>query len=357
MQRSIPSLTRARRVGAAAVAAAAVALFVVGCSSSPAKPSAVPGDKALASILSAAQKEGSLTIYGSPGETGVDAALAEFQQKYGITATYVRLAGTQLESRYAAEKEAGSSTADLIMLNLDAFVPEAIQKKLVTPPADLKIPGYPWKFPSKFLLPDYGTAVVGLGSRGITYNKNFVKDGEITTWSDLLKPKYKGHIGIPNPVSADVYTGHWYTVGQHQKGGAKQFLSAVGEQLAPNAVYAAGAPATAAAGAGEVWMIPMNIASLTKSATDQGAPLGFVIPDKTVADQQVMFANSKPDHPNATKLWVAYMLSQGGSQTMTSANGELSPYDTSKLPKTIWTWPLSLVAEQKANVNHWLTGR
>jgi ABC-type Fe3+ transport system substrate-binding protein len=243
------------------------------------------------------------------------------------------------------------------MLNLDEFAKSATEQGLITPPAKLKIPGYPWDFPSKFLLPDYGTAVIGLQVRGITYNTNFVKDGEIKDWSDLLKPKYKGHIGVPNPMSAAVYIGHWYTIGEHQKGGTQKFLEGVQAQLAPNAIYASGVPASAAVGAGEVWVVPVNIASTTKTVTDQGAPLGFVVPPQTTADQQVLFANSKPENPNAAKLFISYMMSKDGAGTMATNNNETSPFDTAKLPKTLWSWPPELVSKVQSDVNSWLTGR
>lgn len=307
--------------------------------------------------MSAAQQEGSLLVYGSPGEPGLKAAVDAFAQKYGINATYVRLVGGDLESRYSSEKNAGAPTADAIVLNLSAFTPDAIEKGLVTPPAELDIPDYPGDFPEQFLLPEYGTAVVGLQVRGITYNTDFVKEGEIEDWDDLLDPKYKDHIGIPDPASAAVYVGHWYTIGEAQDGGAEEFLTAVGKQLAPNAVYASGVPASSAVGAGEVWIVPMNIASTTKTVTDQGAPLGFVVPDVSAADQQVVFANSEPDHPNAAKLWVSFLMSEEGAKILADNNNETSPFDASSLPTELLTWPIETVDEHKADVVNWLTGR
>jgi iron(III) transport system substrate-binding protein len=295
-------------------------------------------------------------VYGSPGEPGLKAAVDAFSQKYGINASYVRLVGGQLSARYLAEKQSGAATADAILINNATFVTDAEKQGLITPLADLKIPGFPWNFPKKFMMPDEGTAVVGLQVRGITYNTNFVKDGEIKDWSDILKPKYKGHLGIPDPASAAVYVGHWYTVGEHY-GGAETFLKEVRAQLGPNAVYASGVPASAAVGAGEVWIVPMNIASTTKTVTDQGAPLGFVVPKTTTTDEQVVLVNSKPAHPNAAKLFAAFMMSPDGADTMAKNNNETSPFDTAHLPKTLWEWPLSLADEKKADVVNWLTGK
>jgi len=359
MQRRIPENVRTRRLAAIIATTAVTALLAAGCSSSA--PSAPAGNAEeggpLEELVKAAQEEGELVVYGSPGEPGLKAAVETFAKKYGINASYVRLVGGDLESRYASEKEAGAPTADAIVLNLSAFTPDALEKGLVTPPAELDIPGYPGDFPEQFLLPEYDTAVVGLQVRGITYNTNFVKEGEIDEWSDLLDPKYKGHIGVPDPASAAVYVGHWYTIGEEQEGGAETFLTDVGAQLASNAVYASGVPASAAVGAGEVWIVPMNIASTTKTVTDQGAPLEFIVPEVTSADQQVVFANSEPKNPNAAKLWVSFMMSEEGAGAMAENNNETSPFDADSLPDELLSWPIEIVDEQKSNVVTWLTGK
>lgn len=359
MQRRIHTATRVRRIGMFVAATSVMTLVAVGCAASD--PSSQPAGNAeedgpLEELVQGAQEEGSLLVYGSPGEPGLKAAVEAFGQKYGIDASYVRLVGGDLESRYSSEKEAGAPTADAIVLNLSSFTPDALEKGIITPPAELDIPGYPGDFPEQFLLPEYDTAVVGLQVRGITYNTNFVEEGEITDWSDLLDEKYTGHIGIPDPGSAAVYVGHWATIGDVQEGGAEEFLSSVHAQLGPNAIYASGVPASSAVGAGEVWIVPMNIASTTKTVTDQGAPLGFMVPEVTSADQQVLFANSEPEHPNAAKLWVSYLMSEEGAGVMAENNNETSPYDTSNIPSGLLSWPLETVDEQKANVLEWLAG-
>lgn len=327
---------------------------MTGCSASD-SPTEVDGPiETMEDLIAAAQAEGELTVYGSPPEPALMAATEAFSEKYDITVNTIRIVGGEIAARYPAEKSAGAPTADAILLNLATFVPEALEQGIVTAIEDLDIPGYPWDFPEEFLRPEYGTAVVGLQPRGITYNTEFIAEGEITDWDDILDPKYAGHVGVPDPGSAPVYIGHWYTVAE-QFGGAEQFLTSVGGQLAPNAVYASGAPATAAAGAGEVWFIPMNIGGLTKQAVEQGAPLEFVIPPRTTADEQTILVNSDPDHPNAAKLFAAFMMSEEGSLVMAEVGGEMSPFDADNLPE-LWSWPLELADEQRDNVVNWITG-
>jgi iron(III) transport system substrate-binding protein len=306
-------------------------------------------------LITAAKAEGQLTVYGAPPVPAFQAAVDGFTAKYGITVNATRIVSGEIAARYPAEKKAGAPTADVLLMNLATFFPEAVKEGIVTPLQDLNIPGYPWDLPEEFLLPQYGTAVVGLQVRGITINTDFISKDEIKDWDDILDPKYKGHIGIADPGSAPVYIGHWYTIGEHF-GGAESFLKKVGAQLASNGVFASGAPATAATGAGEVWMFPVNINGNTQQAVDEGAPLDFIVPAGTTTDNISLLVNSEPASPNAAKLFVAYMMSEEGAKVLADGAKETSPFDTSSLPKELWSWPLELADEQKDTVIDWLLG-
>jgi iron(III) transport system substrate-binding protein len=336
---------------------AAVALTLAGCSGPAATAPATTessGDP-FEDLVAAAQSEGQLTVYGAPPEPALQAAVDAFTEKYGIAVSSVRIVGGEIAARYPAEKQAGAPTADVLLMNLASFFPQAIEEGIVTPLEDLDIPGYPWELSEEFLRPEYGTAVVGLQVRGITINTDFIDEDEIDDWDDVLDPKYTGHVGIADPGSAPVYIGHWYTVGE-EYGGAEDYLTAVHEQLAPNGVFASGAPATAATGAGEVWMFPMNINGNTQQVVNEGAPLAFVVPDTTTTDEQALLVNNEPKSPNAAKLFVSYMMSEEGSTIMADVGAETSPFNTDSLPGTMLTWPLKLADEQKDNVVSWLLG-
>lgn len=360
MQRRIHSQSLARRLGTSLAAVAAVGLILAGCSSADPTPTSSPGGDAPASdsvdaLIAAAKAEGQLTVYGAPPAPALQAAVDGFSQKYGITVNSVRIVGGEIAARYPAEKKAGAPTADVLLMNYSSFFPQALKEGIVTPLQDLDIPGFPGELPEEYLRPEDGTAVVGLQVRGITINTDFIKEDEIKDWSDVLDPKYKGHVGVADPASAPVYIGHWYTIGE-EMGGAEEYLTAVRDQLASNAVYASGAPATAATGAGEVWMFPMNINGNTQQVVNEGAPLAFVVPDTTTTDEISLLVNDEPQSPNAAKLFAMFMMSEEGSTLLAEGAGEMSPYDTSRLPKKMLSWPIELADEQKDNVVSWLVG-
>lgn len=355
MQWSISKRTITRAIGVLAIASAAV--FTVGCGagtdSAEPNESAPSGPIGIDELVEAAQAEGSLVVYGSPSQVALEAATEAFAEKYGISVQTVRIVGSELIARFAAEKEANASTADAIVQNMSVFYQQAIEEGLVTPLDDLQIDGYPWDMPDEFLRPDDGTAVVMLQIRGITYNTNLVQGSDVpSSWEDVADPKWAGKIGIADPASAPVYIGHWWTISENVSGGT-DLMEAVGD-LNPK-IYASGAPATAAVGAGEIALMPVNIGSLTYEAQRQGAPLEFVIPDGTTADEQALQVNATAANPNAARLFVHFMMTEG-SQIMAEAGNEFSPLNPETLPDELWSWPSSLADEHKDEVVGLLTG-
>lgn len=354
MQWSISEKRRSKLLGAAA-ATAIVALALSGCANGDPEPTSDPNTdiESIEQLIELAQAEGNLVVYGSPSQVALEAATAAFADKYGINVETVRIVGGELVARFGAEKQANAATADAIVQNMSVFYKQAIEEGLTTPLADLDIPGYPWDLPEQFLRPDDGTAVVMLQIRGITYNTELVAPEDVpSTWEEMSDPKWTGRIGIADPASAPVYIGHWWTIAE-RTGGGTDYLAAIGA-MNPS-VYASGAPATAAVGAGEVAIMPVNIGSLTFEAQRQGAPIEFVIPAGTPSDEQALQVNSTAANPNAAKLFVHFMMTEG-SQIMAEAGHEFSPLDPQNLPDEIWAWPIELADERKAEVVNLLTG-
>lgn len=352
MQRRISQHHHVRRAVTGVAVTATAALVITGCGGQGGSEDAAEVST-MDELIEAAQADGELTVYGAPPEPAFQAAVDGFSEKYGISVSSVRIVSGQIAARYPSEKEADAPTADAILMNYSSFFPQAVEDGIVTSIEDLDIPGYPFGLDEQFLKPEDGTATVGLQVRGITVNTDFIDPSEISSWEDILDPKYTGHIGIADPASAPVYIGHWYTIGE-EMGGAEEYLTAVGEQLGDNQIFASGAPATAATGAGENWMFPMNIMGNTQLSIDEGAPLDFVVPDTTTADEMSILVNNEPANPNAARLFAAYMMSEEGAGVLAEGGGETSPYDTANMPENLITWPLEVADEEKDNVVAWL---
>ena len=89
-------------------------------------------DAALDQLIADAQAEGSLVWYSVPAEAIAQAVSDAFEEEYGISVEFQRLASADLSTRYAAEAETGSPVADAIVVSNTPFVIPLVGKRLDT---------------------------------------------------------------------------------------------------------------------------------------------------------------------------------------------------------------------------------
>lgn len=324
------------------VALLATVLTLSACNK-PADPGAVAAPDNLGA---AAKKEGSVTLYSSVEEAASTAFAKAFTDKYGITVDVVRLTSAQLQQRFSAEAQAGAPAADAMLISRTGFTAEGVKNGWLTPLADAGLPDFPGKLDPKFVLAAEGTATAIIQPAGIAYNTNLVPASEAPkTWTDLLNPKWKGKIAIPDPASSASYIGEWLVV---DKASGGDLLTRFGA-LTPKK-YASGVPAAAAVAAGEAAFSVMGLASHIADPKAKGAPIAFVAPDLTSGAEVVPAIAAKAKHPNAARLLVSFALSETGSKTLADAAGAVSPYDTSKLPKQYVSPDLTGATTQQKDV-------
>ncbi|MBI4330264.1 MAG: ABC transporter substrate-binding protein [Chloroflexi bacterium] len=205
-----------------AVAFIVVGLMAVGCVQPPQpSPSSPPQQPAGAltpsprqgweekwnGILAEARKEGSVRVYTLWGpQTRVDLTQA-FNKKYGIDLEFLPFSrGAEQAARVHAEKNGGLFLADIFGSGigtliitmkpqglLDPVRPMLILPEVVDPKA--------WRGGQLPFLDKEELVFVMLGGviRTLVYNADMIKDGEITSYKDLLKPQYKGKIILNDP--------------------------------------------------------------------------------------------------------------------------------------------------------------
>jgi iron(III) transport system substrate-binding protein len=289
------------------------------------------GDNGLDALVAAAKKEGSVTFYSAATENVAKRAADAFQKEYGIKTQYIRFPSQQLQQRYAAEAQSGNFAADLI-LNAGNSIPyaeEGIQKGWIQSISEAKLPVIEsGKFPEKYN--NGPTAVVQIGPWLVTYNTNKVKDADVPKdWNDLLDPKWKGQILIPNPASSDAYVDFWALLLDEYGAGFFDKLRAQEPRH-----YDSGVPAVQALGAGEGAFEVPAVPAQVQATQAQGAPLGTKVIDLTVG-VEIQVALTSPDkakHPNAARLFANYIMSEAGNKILNDDPGSISVYDTSKLP-------------------------
>jgi iron(III) transport system substrate-binding protein len=183
------------------------------------KPTVAPAAPATASsaspewdeLVQHAKTEGELVVFlGRAGSRQLRDAFPAFQQKFGIKVTQVAGSGNENADKVLAERDTGIYTADVWMGGLTTIntrllpknVFEPIEPQFVLPDVKDKaswLKGqYWWGDPDK----KYTFLFSASPSPLISYNTSLVKPDEISSFWDLLDPRWKGKMVSRDPTSA-----------------------------------------------------------------------------------------------------------------------------------------------------------
>ena len=255
-------------------------------------------------IVALAKEEGHVNYYSIMPPAQNDALVAAFNAAYPeIEVVVVRGAG-DLPGRVAAEREANADGADVISLADPAWF--VLNSGDFLTPQGPNIDAFPadhWIEEGKSLNLSYSP----LGF--IIWNTNRVPDG-LETWDDLLDPALKGRIGTREGMTA-TFAGFMDFL-QRNKG--DDYLAAFGQQ--DLRFYNSTVPLTQAVAAGEVWIGNSgNIATLL-SLVEQGAPIDYVYPDPSFANQQAGAAFAYSQRPNAALVFLDFAAGPEGQTAM-----------------------------------------
>lgn len=283
-------------------------------------------------LVKAAKAEGELVVYGSSTDNVLKRVGDAFSAAYGIKHSFVRLSSTPLMQRYSAEAAAGNIAADLLMAagGVQPFAVDGIKKGWLEPVAQAGIPVIrAGIYPAAFNRND--TAIVSILLWAISYNTDKVKGADIPRdWPDLLNPKWKGQILLPEPRSTEAVLDVMTLV--YDKYG-EDFFNRLRAQ-SPR-WYASQVPMLQALGAGEGAIgLPTN-ETAAQLLVAKGSPIGTIAPPVTtgVEMQITLTARGKAKHPNAARLYAHYVLSPEGNKIYNSDPGSYGVYDSGSIPK------------------------
>lgn len=268
--------------------------------------------------LEAAKKEGKLIIYTAVGPAGRRALYQGFRERYGISAEYMAGRTAETFPKLAAERAAGIFLADLYMggstmvwtdMKPRGFV-ESLEPLLLLPevvdPKVWRQGGIPWsdKDRSTFHFADYA-------SGQLLINTQLVKPEELKSYRDMLHPKWKGKIAWNDP-SVSGSGARWFSVmGSAVLGW--DFMRELAQQepiitrdqrLLVEWVAKGKYPIAIGAREDDVMYF-----------VRAGAPLTYATPAEggyRVSGSGVITLISRRPHPNATKVFVNWLLSKEG---------------------------------------------
>lgn len=278
-------------------------------------------------LLEAAKREGTVVVYGSIGSDTGDPLMAAFEKKYGIKVDFFRGSTPAVSERASTEFRAGKPLYDVVLVpsnHMRLLDKQGLFAKYVSPESQY----YDKTLVDPVLGPNYRIIPVG-----IVYNTRAIKEETApASYDDLLDPKWKGKIVLPDP-SAHSLTTNWMAslqlaLGSQEK--AAQWIRALAAQE-PMLVRSMG-PSGRAVASGEKAVgigFPRYVFSLGKD----GAPLDYSRDlSAYVGDGNFAALSSKPPHPNAGKVFIDFLLSAEGATVMANIGGEFVTRENVTLP-------------------------
>ncbi|WP_227471364.1 ABC transporter substrate-binding protein [Paenarthrobacter sp. YJN-5] len=356
-----------------AVAALCGFAALTGCSSSGSEtpnayaaktdiPTAAAMDPA---IVEAANKEGSLLVYGEANEASMKPVLAAFQDQYpGIKTSYISLGGTESFQRYLNEKATGGKTADVIVSLQGANFLDLVKRGDIqdfTPPAAAPLPDFAKLAPGVFAME--------LNPVMALINTTLLPESEQPDSLEALArmsgdPKLAGKI-----VTYDGTTEFGYTVNHAYIAKAGEAGWKILDQLGPNTkVEASAGPMFNKLLQGEYTMSYFQSGAtrpLLTGATAKVLNYRF-FKDGTPFMPRGAGATTGGKSPNAAKVFVNFLIDKAGQTA--GCTGGFAPYldgvdcpvNLAKVTEqlgaeniNIATWDEALINDSPAFKNRW----
>jgi iron(III) transport system substrate-binding protein len=162
------------------------------------------------SLVDAAKKEGAVTVhFAAGGGPPARATLPPIMKnQFGIDMEVIVQPTAEFVSKLQLEQSAGQHTVDVVVSGANTMYGDMYGAKMfqplrpqlfrpdVTNPADWTV-GKMW-----FMDPEeqYILRIANAATGWVAINTSIVKEGELTSWKDLLKPQYKGKIATFDPT-------------------------------------------------------------------------------------------------------------------------------------------------------------
>lgn len=302
-----------------------------------AAPASVPDwQRKWDTVLAEARKEGIVSLYSlwrPPTRTAITSA---FRDKYGIKVEFTPFGrGAELFAKAQAEKRAGLSVVDVFGAGGGTFI--ATMK-----PAEILGPIEPFLLLPEVIDPKFWSggkfpyidkdksaiAMIAAIQRDVVYNTSLVRKGEITSLKDLLNPRYEGKISLNDPTVTGAGNAFMTLAALHiwNVDEAKDFLrQLVSRQKAVVQRDNRLLIEEVARGKYAIAMSPLP--DSIPEMLDVGAPIDVALVKEGVYVTPAagcIAVPLKPAHPNATTLFINWLLSREGQAVFYKSFGNPS---------------------------------
>jgi iron(III) transport system substrate-binding protein len=307
------------------------------CSPSPTTgalpPAAAAADTSWEETVAAAKREGRVMVIGPTGADVQESLIRPFQQRYPeIEVDYVSPPPPQIPPKLLTERSAEKFTTDLVIVGtttivgtlLPANALDPIRPFLAGPDARDESAWLGGKYDFADEAEQYNLVALGRVQVPFVYNPTLVSPQEFTSYQDLLQPKWKGRLAMYDPRAAgaalDIMTFMYSNPGlgkpfleqlfaQEPAIGRedRQLLDWVARGQYPLAIGPSGVIAYELKGRG------LSLELFPGDGLREGS---FV----AASNGTIALVNRAP-HPNATKVYLNFILSREGQEEWSKASG------------------------------------
>jgi iron(III) transport system substrate-binding protein len=270
-----------------------------------------------------ARKEGKVVIYAAVPPQTMKAINDPFEKKFGIRVEYWRASTTGILERALNEWRVGKPGFDVVEGNKGPQLilkGEGVFDKFLPPSAG--------KFPRQFLEADGLLTPWRFNPISVLVNTDSVKKDDMPkTLTDLLLPKWKGKIAIPDPSRHTTTAQFLADLDKYDGIKWREFAKALAQQQ-PILVESF-APIVNTVVRGEA---ALGITYLKYVGQYKG-PIDYLRLNKYLADTNYIGVGKKSANPQAGRLYIDYLCSPEGQKAM-AATGEfvLAPQVAPAIP-------------------------
>lgn len=267
-------------------------------------------------IIDGAKKEGKVIVYSTTDTKAANPVIQDFEKMYpGVKVEYNDMNSTELYSRYLSEQASGSNSGDVVWSSaMDATMKLAVSYAMTYPSVEIShLPDW-----SVWEKKAYGTT---FEPAVFIYNKRLVKSDEAPkTHADFAKLVSGDTARFKNKVTT-------YDVEKSAVG----FMLAVQDKLndpdyesfltgsskAGLVVQSSTGTMMERVSSGENLLGYNILGSYAETRAKSDPSLGVAYPtDYALVLSRVAFISKAAQHPNASKLWMDYLLSRRGQNVM-----------------------------------------
>lgn len=260
-------------------------------------------------IIEAAKKEGELALWSASDLQQVTRMGQQFEKKYPFLKVNVfRSGAVSLQNKIITESLAGKHNWDVTNFSFETIL-GLIERKLVAR----------YKSPERNMLYDdmvdsegYWTAIYPQPII-LSYNTNHVKKSEVPrNYHELLAPKWKGKkISIDNDGVA-------LLLGLNIAWGKEKAVDYLKQLAANEPVPGRGNSLRVQQIAAGEYALAFAYANPIQAAKHQGAPIDWVVLEPATVSLNAIMLAEHALHPNAGKLYIDFILSREGQETLRS---------------------------------------